>query len=294
MIMSHKLLRGLILLVVASSISACSSLDPFSGKDAATKAPPRKENQPIKVGEPYKIAGKWYYPKVEKSYDESGMSSWYGRQFHRKKTANGEVFDMNKVTAAHRTLPLPSYVRVTNISNGRSIVVRVNDRGPFARNRIIDVSRRTAQLLGYEKKGVQHVRVQLLDKDGNITKPSKKQRRIAAEQKRVAENSPILTGNGGASVVLNIPNDNGFEAKAIKPGYYVQVGSFGKLTNAENARQIIETVGDVVVQRSIVDGQTVYRVKVGPIQNEKNAENILKKVKKKGFKRARVFTDAVG
>ncbi|HEB79388.1 MAG TPA: septal ring lytic transglycosylase RlpA family protein, partial [Rhodospirillales bacterium] len=106
-----------------------------------------------KIGEPYQIDGIWYYPSVDYRYMETGIASWYGSKFHKKKTANGGIYDMNKLTAAHRTLPMPSFVRVTNLENGRSLVLKVNDRGPYANNRIIDVSRRGAQLLGFEKKG---------------------------------------------------------------------------------------------------------------------------------------------
>jgi len=115
-----------------------------------------------KIGTPYQIAGTWYYPAEEWDYDETGIASWYGADFHGKNTANGESYDMNDLTAAHRTLPMPSFVRVTNLENGRSIVLRVNDRGPFAKGRIIDVSRRGAQLLGFKDQGTARVRVQLL------------------------------------------------------------------------------------------------------------------------------------
>jgi rare lipoprotein A len=124
-----------------------------------------KEPAPVgeyKVGKPYQISGKWYYPAEDYQYVETGIASWYGPNFHGKSTANGEVFDQNLITAAHRTLPLPSAVRVTNLENGRTIMLRVNDRGPFARGRIIDVSRRAAQLLGFEKNGTAKVRVDVL------------------------------------------------------------------------------------------------------------------------------------
>jgi rare lipoprotein A len=94
-----------------------------------------------KVGKPYQVDGIWYYPKEDPSYDETGIASWYGKQFHGRYTANGEVFDLNGLTAAHHTLPMPSIVQVTNLENGRSLTLRVNDRGPFAGARIIDVSR---------------------------------------------------------------------------------------------------------------------------------------------------------
>ena len=121
-----------------------------------------KGESSYKVGKPYQIEGVWYYPKEDFNYDETGIASWYGTKFHGRKTANGEIYDMNALTAAHRTLPMPSYVRVTNLENGRSLVLKVNDRGPFARGRIIDISRRGSQLLGFQKAGTAKVRVQIL------------------------------------------------------------------------------------------------------------------------------------
>lgn len=116
-----------------------------------------------KIGNAYQVKGVWYYPREEFDYVEEGIASWYGPNFHGKPTANGAVFDQWKVSAAHRTLPMPSIVRVTNLENGRSLKVKVNDRGPFAHNRIIDLSRRAAQLLGFERQGTALVRVELLE-----------------------------------------------------------------------------------------------------------------------------------
>lgn len=113
-----------------------------------------------KVGKPYQINGIWYYPHEDENYDATGIGSWYGPQFHGKSTANGEVFDQEALTAAHPTLPMPVLVRVTNLENGRSLVVRVNDRGPFVNGREIDLSRKAAELLGYDRKGTAKVRVQ--------------------------------------------------------------------------------------------------------------------------------------
>ena len=112
-----------------------------------------------KVGKSYQVNGKWYHPEEDPNYSRVGVASWYGSQFHGRMTANGEIFDMNLLSAAHTTLPLPSMVEVTNLENGRSIVVRVNDRGPFARDRIIDMSREAARQLGFEQQGTAKVRV---------------------------------------------------------------------------------------------------------------------------------------
>jgi len=115
-----------------------------------------------KIGDPYVAAGETVVPREDPDYDQAGIASWYGEMFHGRKTANGEVYDMDALTAAHPTLPLPSYVKVTHLGNGRSLILRVNDRGPFRRNRIIDLSRRAATLLGIHKPGTGPVRVSYL------------------------------------------------------------------------------------------------------------------------------------
>ena len=112
------------------------------------------------VGKPYQVRGKWYYPKEDFGYDRQGTASWYGDAFHGRRTANGEIYDMNQLSAAHPTMPLPSYARVTNLKNGNTIIVRVNDRGPYAHSRLIDMSKRAAQLLDYTGSGTAQVRVQ--------------------------------------------------------------------------------------------------------------------------------------
>ncbi|MFY0615025.1 MAG: septal ring lytic transglycosylase RlpA family protein [Hyphomicrobiaceae bacterium] len=130
-----------------------------------------------KVGKPYYINGLRYVPRHQPNYDRIGVASWYGDKFHGRLTANGEIYDMNAITAAHPTLPLPSLVRVTNMRTGRRLTVRVNDRGPYARNRIIDLSRRSAEILGLKRQGTGDVRVQYLG-------PAKIGRRAAARRNR--------------------------------------------------------------------------------------------------------------
>jgi rare lipoprotein A len=131
---------------------------------AAAAQPAPGPDEAYRLGKPYQVAGTWYEPKADPDYDRTGMASWYGVQFHGRRTANGEIFDSASLSAAHPTLPLPSYVRVTNLDNGRSIVVRVNDRGPYTRGRLIDVSERTAELLDFKRDGSTEVRVQYAGK----------------------------------------------------------------------------------------------------------------------------------
>ncbi len=126
--------------------------------------PPPLANPQYKVGTPYQIAGVWYYPREEPDYDQTGIASWYGANFHGRLTANGEIFDRSVISAAHPTLPMPVNVRVTNLDNGRSIVVRINDRGPFVRGRIIDLSEQAADLLGFKLQGLARVRVSFISR----------------------------------------------------------------------------------------------------------------------------------
>lgn len=169
-----------------------------------------------KVGNPYQINGVWYYPKEDPNYDETGIGSWYGEQFHGKQTANGEIFDMNEVTAAHPTLPMPSLVRVTNLENGRSIVVRMNDRGPYANNRIIDLSRRSAQLLGYERQGTAKVRVQYIGPAplGGEAAPT-----MVASRGTGGDERPAAAPRGGVSAeaLPPPPGAKGRSAEVAKP-----------------------------------------------------------------------------
>ncbi|TSJ61509.1 septal ring lytic transglycosylase RlpA family protein [Starkeya sp. 3C] len=142
-----------------------SKIDPKYGVSASPRVvaagqPVPKGGGTYRVGKPYVVAGKTYVPTESTNYRAEGLASWYGDDFHGRLTANGEVFDMHSIAAAHPTLPMPSYVRVTNMANGRSMVVRVNDRGPYHGNRVIDVSQRAADLLGFKNRGTARVRVE--------------------------------------------------------------------------------------------------------------------------------------
>ncbi|MFC1659537.1 septal ring lytic transglycosylase RlpA family protein [Pseudomonadota bacterium] len=137
----------------------------YSGGNYSLYKKPKNYTGYYKIGKPYEVLGQKYCPMEDKRYKETGVASWYGEKFYGKKTANGEIYNMHDLTAAHRTLPLPSIVRVTNLNNGKSIKVRVNDRGPFAKDRIIDVSKETAQKLGFIGYGTAKVKVEYLHDD---------------------------------------------------------------------------------------------------------------------------------
>ena len=177
---------------------------------------------------PYTVRGKKYYVLDNpEGYSETGIASWYGVKFHGHKTSNGEIFDMYKVSAAHKTLPIPSYVKVTNLDNGLSIIARVNDRGPFQDGRLIDLSYAGAVKLGYEKQGTARVRVEAV----------------------MPEN-----------------------AKTYQ--YFVQVGAFSSLDNAEKTKHQVE---QYTSSKVFIEKTTFYRVKVGPL-TERQAKKLQSKL----------------
>ncbi len=163
--------RIMIVIALAASLCACSVTKSSKSIDETQQLSPRviKVGDPVpkgggvfKLGSPYLADGKWFVPVNDQNYDRVGLASWYGDFFHGRRTANGEIYDMNALTAAHPTLPLPTYAAVTNLANNRTIVVRINDRGPYHDGRIIDLSHKAAQMLGFFGRGTAAVRVRYL------------------------------------------------------------------------------------------------------------------------------------
>jgi len=199
-----RIARLLGLGAVSLALANCSSglsgrVDPKYGVSASTRVvapgePVPKGGGVYRVGKPYMIGGREYVPQENVHYSAVGMASWYGDDFHGRYTANGEIFDMNSLSAAHPTLPLPSYVRVTNLANRRSIVVRVNDRGPYVGNRVIDVSVKTAKLLGFYGEGLTRVKVEYV---GRAPLQGSDDRKLAATLREGAPGagSPVLVAS---------------------------------------------------------------------------------------------------
>ena len=216
-----------------------------------------------KTGNPYKVGGRWYTPmRQAKGYDQHGIASWYGRDFHGKRTANGEIYDMHALSAAHTTLPMPTLVRVTNLENGRSVVVRVNDRGPFVKDRLIDLSYAAAKELGYDRKGTVRVRVQTLD--------------VPADEPQV--------------VAVSAP------ARAEEPraigGVYVQLGAFGSRENAERLRrELVAQYPSIQLSPIRVVDTTLYRVRIGPFSQMRHIEQTIFSLQKSGYQQAIVIIE---
>ncbi len=284
-----------------------------------TDEPPEADGN-YKIGKPYSIDGIWYYPREDYQYVETGIASWYGPNFHGKQTANGDVFDQNEITAAHRTLPMPSMVQITNLENGRSMKVLVNDRGPFARGRIIDVSRRTAQLLGFERQGTAKVRVEILADDSrrlamaargtrdDVSKP-KAAPSIAVTSQTLepppgerasdptspqyavaAVDAPPVTVDAADDDAMPQP-DGRVTVVATEPGaaVYIQAGAFSQYHNANRARAILSELGPVKVTQIVNDDVPLFRVRVGPIASVDTADRLLARVAASGYPDARII-----
>lgn len=211
-----------------------------------------------KIGRPYTIAGRTYVPARDDDYDATGISSWYGPNFHGRPTANGEIFDQNLLTAAHTTLPIPSMIEVTNLENGRSAVLRLNDRGPFAGDRILDVSRAAAIELGFLEQGLAQVRVRYLGPPEGV-----------APAGTVAESRIYTASNGNTR-------------------FRVQAGAFSERANAEALRQRLASAGDVRIEDARSAGRRIYRVYVGGDLARSDADMLSRDLSRYGVYDARV------
>lgn len=301
-------LAGLCCLAVALSLGAC----------ARKATPPSISGPPVAATlRPYQINGVWYYPKVEWDYDQTGIASWYGDPFHGRKTAIGETYDMNELTAAHKTLQLPTYARVTNLENGRSVVVKVNDRGPYVNNRIIDLSRGAAQLLGFEQRGVAKVRVQVVDAAGRTGTATVPTPVISESERRAVTSAPVgtvtatpLPPPGGArgqtgvapaaaaavptpmlTASLPDPPVRVTQVPVRPSGVYIQAGAFLDPGNAERLRVRLARYGRAFVARAAIDGQLFYRVRIGPLAQVDDADRILDQLIAGGETSARIIVE---
>jgi rare lipoprotein A len=242
---------------------------PPADLDKLPDATPTDELPNIRYARPYKAMGKEYRPmKSYAPYQQQGMASWYGKRFHGNKTASGEIYDMNKMTAAHTTLPIPSYAKVTNLSNGKSIVVRVNDRGPFHKDRIIDLSYAAAYKLGFIAKGSSLVEVEAIDP------------KLAANYKsqgvsnQTASSKPVTAPT--SVVVAQSTNTNAADIS----GYFVQVAAFKSQESANRMRDKVKlelSLRDEEVQSWYNNG--AYKVRAGPYASRAEAEKLVAKVK---------------
>ncbi len=249
-------------------------------------------DEPVyKIGTPYKINGKWYYPAVNYNYKEIGIASWYGPGFHGKKTANGEIFNQNKISAAHRTLPMPSIVRVTNLDNGKVLErVRINDRGPFAGNRIIDLSKKAAEELDFLNSGIAKVKVEILENESREHAREDANKSLTkAEAAEYTEIKKSIINEASNNIEVNSSNKKVENEKSEvtnpilqnKP-LAIQVGAF---TDHRNARTLTDRLSEfkAYIERIFIDNKYLYRVRIGPIDNINLAEELKEKLFNLGY-----------
>jgi rare lipoprotein A len=315
-----RMARGLLIAVAVLALSGCAETK--QGQKSAVQGQARAVGG-FKIGEPYQVKGVWYYPKEDFGYDETGLASWYGPGFHAETTANGETFDQNELTGAHKTLPLPSLVRVTNLENGRSIIVRINDRGPFVPGRIVDLSRRSAQLLGFEGQGSAKVRVAILPEESRAIAAAARAGQAGVSvadispdgaPKPVAAPRAAVQIEGASPVARQVAERPAFDPSQTVAGatvdgrflpaavvadtpvrsngrLYVQAGAFTVYDNANRLRARLSDLGTTRIDPTMV-GQTQYfRVRIGPLSSVEAADSILNQVIEAGNNGARVIVD---
>ncbi|MFT3807298.1 septal ring lytic transglycosylase RlpA family protein [Arenimonas sp.] len=220
---------------------------------------------------PYTVLGKNYYVRESaRGYSERGVASWYGAKFNGRSTSSGEIYDMCAFTAAHKTLPLPSFVRVTNLDNGRSLIVRVNDRGPFHAGRVIDLSYAAAVRLGVDRTGTARVELRAITGDGETEAP--------------ATASTSLTN---ASARAAVRQDAGDAERR-----WLQLGSFAEKDNAQRLVDRLDDAGieDADIDRAEVGGRDVWRVRIGPLSLSE-IESLAERIRQLGLPSPRVFSE---
>lgn len=287
-------LSGIVLLVLSgcgkSQVGYSSMPYPqsSSGSSSSGKLPSGNGGY-YKTGKPYKVAGQWYYPlQSAAGYEATGVASWYGRDFHGKKTANGERYDMYTMSAAHKTLPMPTMARVTNLENGRSVIVRINDRGPFVKDRLIDLSYAAARELGYDSQGTARVRVQVLGNGDPAT--------YSASDSRPNNSpapAPAPTTRNPAPVVAAAPAAPPLAASPPPSGaMFIQLGAFSSEVNARRLED--ELSGNHPSVRVYADYRIspgVFRVRIGPFTNVEEIESQVLSLRQQGYAQAIVVIE---
>jgi rare lipoprotein A len=286
--MKRRALIGLCSLVLGS----CSSVPTQDRRDgppaepvdvsAVPDAVPRWE-PPCRYGNPtsYEVEGQRYQVMASsRGYVERGVASWYGRKFHNRYTSCREPYDMYAMTAAHRSLPLPTYAQVTNLENGRRVVVRINDRGPFRDNRVIDLSYTAAYKLGILGRGTGRVEVRAIDPlvpSGPAEEgPVLRQVHAPVQERREAAVMPA---------VLSTAEQSGTDS------VYLQMGAFSQRTNAERLRALLESNGIVPVQIQADEQNGFHRVRVGPVRDPAAVQHLEQRLAHLGLGKARLVTE---
>ena len=239
--------------------------------DKVADAVPRSEPANARANEPYTVYGREYAPyRAVVEYRRQGTISWYGRKFHGQRTWSGEVYDMYAMTAAHPTLAIPSYARITNLENKRSVVVRINDRGPFLSGRIMDVSYAAAHRLGFAQSGTATVEVEAI-------LPAEASPAATAATKPSPAPAPAATKPAPAEPVESAAT---LATSADTPGIFLQLGAFGAAQNAESFRSKVQPqLAEERLAAQVVERGQLYRVQVGPFRSRQEAAQVAEKLR---------------
>jgi rare lipoprotein A len=252
------------------------AVDVSDVKDAIPRVEPKS-----RYGNPasYVVFGKRYHTlSSSKGYSDRGIASWYGTKFHGHRTSSGEPYDMYQMSAAHKTLPLPSYARIINLRNGKSVIVKINDRGPFHDNRIIDLSYAAASRLDILGKGTGLVEVQTIDPRSRNPEPAK--RTVLASKPKVAATQPV--------------NNTEHKNTEHKPSLYLQVGAFLSRGNAERLKTRLsstELPGNLQISEGLSNRKPIYRVRIGPLASVETADKLTQFLADQGIESPRVVID---
>lgn len=279
---------GFIGFSILSLLAGCSSSH-VSGIERPSQAPLYAKRGTYKIGKPYSIKGVTYRPYETFTFEETGLASWYGPGFHQNTTANMEIFDQNQISAAHKTLQLPCLVRVHNLDNGRVLDVRVNDRGPFYEGRIIDLSKRAAQLLGIFQKGLARVHIKVLEHESRILKEMALGKRPSQKKPSLLPAEPVDVDSIKPLPFIDPLKEGVFSSESLplkKGGDYINFPLLKDYADAAKLSATLEKFGPSSIAQERMGDRVFYKVKIGPFSNFGEAEKVLKELKGKGFSNA--------
>ena len=304
-----------------SVLSSCTSVELAAnlGKKVFIKKDQIKNSNPIyKIGNPYVIDGKRYYPKKNLNYDEKGIASWYGPKFHGKLTANGEIFNQYKLTAAHKTLPIPSAVKVTNLKNNKSLILRVNDRGPFVNDRIIDLSYQSAKKLNLLEVGTGFVRVQILRPESILLEKLAKKGQFPEINDITKKTTPPISQVNFSNVSikkireakLNDNNEEPLKKNEINKhieevkkrvqvlkinerpyNIWIQIASFSNEKSAFILKKKFNSIKNINIKKFNLKGKTLFRVRVGPFKKIDEIKQTYNLLINSGMEGTKIFVE---
>ncbi len=282
---AFRMLRTVAILCCVAALGACAT---------RTDPPTRGVSPHYKIGAPYKVNGRTYTPKAEPDYEAVGVASWYGSQFHGKPTANGEKFDRNLLSAAHTTLPLPSLLEVRNLENGRRVIVRLNDRGPFVDDRLIDLSEAAAKELGFREQGLARVRVRYIGPADLRQAAAQPKTARAADGRQTGSNCPPTAYANNTDDVAQLIERHTAQPETIER--WIELALFDADDAIGSLPAIEANLGPAVIVSAHAHGIASYSLRIGPFMSEAEALNALAASLNSGYPGAKLLighSDAV-